>query len=142
MSDRPERFVFDSYALIALFEDEPGGATVEAILDRASAGEAEVSLSVVNLGEAFYITLRESGAAAAESVRSRAEHLPLRLVPADLEDALAAARFKARYRMSYADGFAAALAQSLDATVVTGDPEFRALEGQIRVQWLNGGPRA
>jgi ribonuclease VapC len=50
----------------------------------------------------------------------------------------AAVRLKATYPLSYADCFAAALAQRLGATVVTGDPEFHPLEddGLIAVDWL------
>jgi|LSQX01.3.fsa_nt_gb predicted nucleic acid-binding protein len=38
--------------------------------------------------------------------------------------------------ISFADGFAAALAQTLGAQAVTGDPEFGALEGEIGILWL------
>ena len=50
----------------------------------------------------------------------------------------AAAELKALGGLSYADCFAASLAQELDATLVTGDPEFAGLEkeGLIRVLWL------
>jgi predicted nucleic acid-binding protein len=44
--------------------------------------------------------------------------------------------FKARFRLSLADAFAAALAKDMKAELVTGDPEFKALEKEIRIQWL------
>ena len=43
------------------------------------------------------------------------------------------ADFKARFRMSLADAFAAALAKEKKAELVTADPEFRALEKEIKV---------
>ena len=43
---------------------------------------------------------------------------------------------KANHRISYADAFAAALAQEYGATVVTGDPEFRSLGEKVSVEWL------
>ena len=46
------------------------------------------------------------------------------------------ADFKARFRMSLADAFAAALAKEKKAELVTADPEFRALEKEIKVAWL------
>ena len=46
------------------------------------------------------------------------------------------ADFKARFRMSLADAFAAALAKEKKAELVTGDPGFRALEKEILVAWL------
>ena len=35
-----------------------------------------------------------------------------------------------------ADALAAALAVQCEATLVTGDPEFKPLEQQVRIQWL------
>jgi len=48
---------------------------------------------------------------------------------------LAAAHVKANHAISYADAFAVALAQELDATVITGDPEIQTLGGLVRVLW-------
>jgi len=45
---------------------------------------------------------------------------------------------KARYPISYADSFAAALAMINNCPLLTGDPEFRSLEKQgiISIEWL------
>jgi predicted nucleic acid-binding protein len=57
----------------------------------------------------------------------------------DEELLLSAASIKASFPLSYADAFAAATAQIHDAVLLTGDPEFKALEakGIISVRWLN-----
>ena len=47
-----------------------------------------------------------------------------------------AADFKARFKMSLADAFAAALAKEKKAELVTGDPEFRPLHQEIKIHWL------
>jgi predicted nucleic acid-binding protein len=47
-----------------------------------------------------------------------------------------AADFKARHRLSLADAFAAALAKELKAELVTGDPEFKTLEKELKIHWL------
>ena len=47
-----------------------------------------------------------------------------------------AADFKARYKMSLADAFAAALAKEKKAELVTGDPEFGPLDQEIEIHWL------
>jgi ribonuclease VapC len=47
-----------------------------------------------------------------------------------------AAHIKARHTVSYADAYAAALAKDEDGYVATGDPEFKALNGFVRVVWL------
>jgi predicted nucleic acid-binding protein len=38
--------------------------------------------------------------------------------------------------MSLADAFAAALARETKAELVTGDPEFKPLEKEIKIHWL------
>ena len=47
-----------------------------------------------------------------------------------------AAEFKTRFKLSLADAFAAALAKEKKAELVTGDPEFKALEKEIKINWL------
>jgi uncharacterized protein len=64
--------------------------------------------------------------------------MQIELVPvdADLHLVRQAATFKATKKMSYADCFAAALAKLRNAELVTGDPEFKAVEGEIKIGWL------
>jgi predicted nucleic acid-binding protein len=47
-----------------------------------------------------------------------------------------AADFKARFKLSLADAFAAALAKENKAELVTGDTEFKPLEGEIKIHWM------
>ena len=62
--------------------------------------------------------------------------MPLDVVPADRGLAESAGEIKVTRRMSLADCFAAALAKQRNADLYTGDPEFRALEKDIRIVWL------
>lgn len=59
-----------------------------------------------------------------------------RVVPADLNLARQAATFEATKKMSYGDCFAAALAKSRKAELVTGDKEFKQVEGDAKVVWI------
>ena len=43
---------------------------------------------------------------------------------------------KATHQMSYANCFAAALAKQKNAELITGDPEFKAVEKEIKINWL------
>ena len=55
----------------------------------------------------------------------------------DLTLARQAAIFKATKKMSYADCFAAALAKIKNAELVTGDPEFKVVESELKkIRWL------
>jgi len=130
--------VLDSWALIAFFEDEPAADDVEKLLGQAAVDRHKLLLSVVNWGEIYYNTMREVSQEAAEQKASEIAALPVEIVPVseDLELARQAAICKATHRMSYADCFAAALAKVNNCELVTGDPEFKSLEKEIKISWL------
>ena len=133
----PTSYVLDSFAVVALLQHEPGGRAVREILRDVVAGRAVVSMSVINVGEVLYLTERRRGAEAAGAAMAFIEQLPVRIVDADRAYTLRAARVKASYRVSFADAFAVALAQELGAAVVTGDSEFKVVEGLVPVRWIN-----
>jgi len=134
----PERLVLDAFALMALFRNEPAAARVEALLEKATSGECELFMSVVNLGEVAYTVEIRQGLQAAKEAVAAINQAAIEVVDVDRALALVAARLKATTRVGYADCFAAALAQRLDAAVLTGDPDFRRLEGAVAVEWLAG----
>lgn len=129
-------YVLDSYALLALLNDEPGAARVEDLLRQAEAGETELALSVINLGELGYIIERRWGPEKLRAILAYIEETKIQLAAADQPRVLAAAHIKAQNPLAYADAFAAALTQELTATLLTGDPEFEAVSGQIAIEWL------
>jgi ribonuclease VapC len=130
------RYVLDSFALLALFQEEPGAAKVQELLAGAGGGEHELYMSVVNLGEMVYTVENRRGLEASQEALAAADQLPIEIVEVDRPLALSAARLKAASGIGYADCFVAALAQRLDGTVVTGDPDFRQLESLITFEWL------
>jgi ribonuclease VapC len=136
VSAEPERFVLDSFALLAYLGDEHGRERVEAVLAAAARDECSTCVSVINLGEVLYITERERGLAQAQAALAALDQLPLRVLPADREAVLAAAHVKANHRLSYAGSFAVATAQALGATVLTGDPKFASVGSLVSVEWL------
>lgn len=129
--------VLDAYSLIAYLEGEAGkDRMIEIIRDARDTGR-DLLLSVVNWGEVYYITLRETGLKRAEAVSHVISTLPIQLIPADLALAKKAAEFKAKKKMSYADCFAAALAKLRNAELVTGDEDFRQVADEVRILWLH-----
>ena len=130
--------VLDSWALIAFLEDEPAAEAVEKLLAQAAAEKHKLLLSVVNWGEIYYNTMREISQGAAEQQARAIATLPVDIVGVgdDLSIARQAAIYKATHKMSYADCFAAALAKIKSAELVTGDPEFKEVEKEIKVAWL------
>lgn len=136
MAASSRNYVLDSFALFAHLEEEAGATRVRAVLGEAAAGKAQAYLSVLNLGEIAYITEREVGLAAAQTALSAIEQLPVQVLDATRERVLAAAHLKASHAVSYADAFAVAAAQEFDAVLLTGDPEFKAVEKLISIEWL------
>ena len=132
-----KRYVLDSYAMIAYFEDEPGADRVARILGQLIRRKAKGHMSVVNWGEVYYNTMREEGVAEAEKVILQLDKFPIQVVEVNRDLAYEAAKLKGKYRIAYADCFAVALSVKLNATLVTGDPEFKKLKGRISIQWIN-----
>jgi len=129
-------FVLDSFALLALFRAEAGGPRVRQLLEQADDGRIRLAMTVVNLGEVVYRTIREQGIEGAEQAQARIQQLAIAIVDVDRELALAAARLKGAFGLGYADCFVAALAQRLGATLATGDSDFRKVEGVVTIEWL------
>lgn len=128
--------VLDSIALIAYFRDEAGAADVEQLLLEASKKDSVLHMSEVNYAEVKYSILRKDGRPGWTKAAAALQVLPIEFRPTTLDMAETAADFKARFRLSLADAFAAALAKEQRAELVTGDPEFRALGKEIKIRWL------
>lgn len=130
--------VLDSWALMAFLHDEPAAAEVERLLLQAADEKHKLLLCVVNWGEIYYSVARAEGEAVAEQKAADLATLAIDLVPVgdDLKLVREAAKLKATKRMAYADCFAAALAKTRNAELVTGDPEFKEVEGDLKVSWL------
>ncbi|WP_297055599.1 type II toxin-antitoxin system VapC family toxin [Thermosulfurimonas sp.] len=131
-----KRFVLDSYAILAFFQKEPGSDAVYNLLKEALAERVFLFLSIINLGEIFYITAKRLSLLEAKEIINDVQSLPIRIENAPFDRVLKAAEIKASYPLSYADSFAAALAEELKATLVTGDPEFKSLKDRISILWL------
>jgi predicted nucleic acid-binding protein len=72
----------------------------------------------------------------ADEFLARLPNLPRRLMLPGDKDIIAAARMKSTNKLSYADAFAAALSRSLDATLITGDPELGQMAGVLSIEWI------
>ena len=136
MSEPLPVFVLDSFALLAYFRAEPGGELVRGLLRQARNQAAHLCMSLINVGEVYYLMRKERDIDRAEEMLGGVRTMPISLVSVSEERIFAAARLKGEYPISYADAFAAGLAGELGATLVTGDPEFKALETRIRILWL------
>jgi len=131
--------VLDSWAMIGWLQgEEPARATVRNILEQADRGETRASISLINVGEVFYLIAKRQGAAAAERFLSELPMWPIQALLPDRRLILDAARLKSRFSISYADAFAVETARQQDAALVTGDPELLRLSKRepIELVWV------
>ena len=131
-------FVLESYALLAYFRNEGGGEKVRQLLQEAAAGKHELYMTCINAGEVLYMARRKDGADKAALVWKALQQFPINITDIDLALTHKAALLKSNNKLSFADAFAAALAISKKATLLTGDDEFESLKGEMnfKVRYL------
>jgi len=128
--------VLDSHALLAFFRGEEGAAHVKDLLHKAASADRPLQMTEVNYAEVKYTLLKKDGPDEWTRAADILTSLPIEFHPATRRLADLAADFKARFKLSLADAFAAALAKEKKTELVTGDPEFKALEKEIKINWL------
>lgn len=113
--------VLDSWALLALLNDEPAAELVEQAWLRE-----KPLMSSINLGEVLYALIRIHGEDPARRAieKTRGE---LSVLDPDWNLVAEAARVKAGGGLAYADCFALATARQAGAQLWTGDPELIGL---------------
>jgi ribonuclease VapC len=129
-------FIFDSHALLKLFQKEKGYEKVIRLLEEIRKGGATKYLNAINLGEIIYTTKREFGDQKKIEVLANIERLNFTILPVPNNLIFQAAEYKAQYGISYADCFVLASALEYKATIVTGNPEFKKVEHLIEIVWV------
>ena len=130
------KLAVDSFALLCLFNKEPGWQMVQRELYDQQRLGTRALLCWINWGEFYYVIKRRAGALKAKEAIHLLEQLPIELVEVDSSLVRAAAEVKSNHTVSYADAFCIAMATRHEATVLTSDPEFRAVEELIPIRWL------
>ena len=113
-----KEYVLDANAVLRYFGVSAGQGTdkMRALFNQAERGQARLSMSVVNLGEVFYALLKHLDEPRALHYVQVLQHAAT-IVEADAAQALRAAEIKHKYKLGYADSFAASLAITLKATL-------------------------
>lgn len=130
------RFIFDSHALLKLFQKEPGYEKVIRLLGEIKRAGVPKYINALNLGEIIYSTKREFGDQKKLEALANIERLKFTVLPVSNNLIFQAAEYKALYSISYADCFALASAIEYKAAIVTGDPEFKKVKHLAEIAWV------
>ena len=132
-----KKIVLDAWALLALiFKEEPAAGKVKELFDNEEKSRLSIYISWINLGEVYYNIARRKGVTTANAVLNDINMLPVRFQVPSKVDILAAATIKSKHKLSYADAFAVSLAQKINGTILTGDPEIVLLKNLVKVEEL------
>jgi predicted nucleic acid-binding protein len=129
-------YVLDASALLRFIEDGPGAGRIEDLINQAESGRAILSVSSINWGEVYYVIYRTEGPDQAESFSAQFSILPIDVIEADRSRAERAGEFRGKFRLPYADAFAAALTAEKAASLVTADYDFKDVDEVISVEFL------
>jgi predicted nucleic acid-binding protein len=129
-------YLFDSHALLAFFQNETGANIVCEILQKSRKEHIDRLVCVINLGEIIYITKRMFGDQNKIEILGRIHQLGFKVLPVPDTLVYQAAEIKSEYPICYADCFVIACAQEHNATIVTGDPEFKNVDHLVKIEWI------
>ena len=132
--------VLDSWPILEWINDrQPCADFTAALLSDAENGRARLLMSAINVGKVYYFLRKHHTDALAEFWRESSRTLPVTIEVPTIDEIWSAAVLKSRFPISYADGFAAALAQKYNCPLVTGDPELRGVP-QLELEWIGRAP--
>ncbi len=129
--NKKDVFVLDTSALLAYIEDEDGAEYAEDLLIKAEHNEITIYIAFVSLTEVMYITLQEKDEDTAQARVDLIKSLSCTIEESSENLNFAAARLKAKNRISLADAYIAALCQERNGILVHKDPEFEKLTPAI-----------
>jgi ribonuclease VapC len=129
-------YLFDSHAMLAFFQGEPGSDIVEGLLRQSFQNPSDRLICIINLGEIIYLTKRRFGDEKKIEVLSRIYQLGFTVLSIPDSLVMQAAELKAQYTLSYADCLALACSINHSAVLVTGDPEFKTVAHLVAIEWI------
>ena len=128
--------LIDSYALVAYLKKEDDYQKITELLSSSQDIRSTI-MNEINVGETYYIIARERGVASADYfIETILPNLPVHIIANSFDHIIEAARIKAGHPISFADCFAVATAVRENAVILTGDPEFKKVEGMVEIEWM------
>ena len=130
------RSLLDSYAVLVYLKQEANFEIVRDLLRNSGKGRESVLMNQINAGEVYYQVAKQNLSEDMDRFWNQLLQLPILFVQNDFDLIVEAAKLKARFPMAYADAFAVATAVREEASIVTGDPDFKHVESLVKIDWL------
>jgi len=132
-----KRNLLDSFAILAYLNQEKGFQKVRDVMSKAQESGNALLMNEINIGEVYYILSRKRGQEIADHFKDTIlAALPIISVANNFDDVIEASRIKAEFPISFADCFAVATAKRENATILTGDLEFKKIEHFVTIDWI------
>jgi len=131
-----KNYALDASAVVDYVQSGPGSGKIEQLLADAIRQQLRLYMSVLNVGEVFYLTWQRTGEERARQAVANLSRLPMQIIPVDLPQTLRAGQLKALHNIPYVDCIAAALAMEQNTTLVTTDHHFEKLGRNFPILWL------
>ena len=128
--------ILDASALVSYLWKQSGYEKVQDMLSKAAGSERNLLMTTINLGEVYYLLIRDHGLEDANKILKIIETLPIDFVEVDVELTKQAAVYKAARKLPFADCFAAALAKLHKGELITADKDFKLIENEVKVVWV------
>lgn len=128
--------ILDSHALIIFLEKETGHEKVEEIFLNAIEKDDTLLMTAVNYSEIYYLILSAYGQGKLVEIEKIIQSLPLDIYGVDPPLSREAARIRFVKKISFINSFTAALAKIKRAEIITGDKEFKLIEGDVKIIWI------
>jgi len=127
-----DSYVFDTSALLTLWNDEEGADLLESLLREG----IDVYVSFMSYMESRYRIWKNAGKEESDEFSKYVELLPLTRM--DMTDSIfeKAVELKATKSLSVCDSWIIATALALDATLVHKDPEFEQVKTLVKLKAL------
>ncbi len=132
-----QKILLDAYGLLLFLQKDGPYHVIKTLFLDAQREKNPVLVNEMSIGEVFHIISSVHSIEKADTFMPLLEILPLEVISNSLDDIMQAARIKARYTIGTVSSLVVATAIFQKAMLVTGDPEFKKVDGLIPIQWLD-----
>lgn len=131
-----QKNLLDAFGLFLYLQKVGSYQVIKRLFRSVQMEKKSILINEMSIGEIFHVTARTYSVEKAEALLPLLEVLPLKIVSNSLDDILRAARLRSRYDISTIGSLIVVTAEKENAILLTGDPEFKEVEGLIHIRWL------